>query len=48
MTLRGRKIDNFDDISLAAWSQGLLICVSYQYETPFIRTDKDLYAVDTI
>ena len=28
MALRGRKIDNFDDISLAAWSQGLLICVS--------------------
>ena len=28
MALRGRKIENFDDISLAAWSQGLLICVS--------------------
>jgi hypothetical protein len=28
MALRGRKIDNFDDISLAAWSQGLPICVS--------------------
>jgi hypothetical protein len=28
MALRGRKIENFDDISLTAWSQGLLICVS--------------------
>ena len=28
MALRGRKIENFDDISLAAWSQGLPICVS--------------------
>ena len=28
MALRGRNIMNFDDISLAAWSQGLLICVS--------------------
>ena len=28
MALRGRKIDNFDDISLTAWSQGLPICVS--------------------
>ena len=28
MALRGRKIENFDDISLAAWSRGLLICVS--------------------
>ena len=28
MALRGRKIENFDKISLAAWSQGLLICVS--------------------
>ena len=28
MALRGRKIENFDGISLAAWSQGLLICVS--------------------
>ena len=27
MALRGRKIENFDDISPAAWSQGLLICV---------------------
>ena len=27
MALRGRKIENFDGISLAAWSQGLLICV---------------------
>ena len=24
----GRKIENFDDISLAAWSRGLPICVS--------------------
>ena len=28
MALRGRKIENFDDISLTAWSQGVLICVS--------------------
>jgi hypothetical protein len=28
MALRGRKIENFDDISLAAWSRGLPICVS--------------------
>ena len=28
MTLRGRKIENFDDISVAAWSGGLFICVS--------------------
>ena len=30
MALRARKIENFDDISLAAWawSQGLPICVS--------------------
>ena len=28
MALRGKKIDNFDDISLTAWSQGLPICVS--------------------
>ena len=28
MALRGRKIDNFDDISLAAWLRGLPICVS--------------------
>ena len=28
MALRDRKIDNFDDISLTAWSQGLPICVS--------------------
>ena len=28
MALRGRKIENFDGISLAAWSKGLLICVS--------------------
>ena len=28
MTLRGRKIENFDDISLTAWSRGLPICVS--------------------
>ena len=28
MTLRGRGIDNFDSISLAACSQGLPICVS--------------------
>ena len=28
MALRGRNIDNFDDISLAAWSRGLPICVS--------------------
>ena len=27
MALRGRKIENFDGISLAALSQGLLICV---------------------
>ena len=28
MALRGRKIAIFDDISLAAWSRGLPICVS--------------------
>ena len=28
MALRDRKIDNFDDISLTAWSQELPICVS--------------------
>ena len=28
MALRGRKIENFDDIYLTTWSQGLLICVS--------------------
>ena len=28
MALRGRKIEHFDDISLAAWSPGLPICVS--------------------
>ena len=28
MALRGRNIDNFHDVSLAAWSRGLLICVS--------------------
>jgi hypothetical protein len=28
MALRGRRIENFDNISLAAFSQGLLICVS--------------------
>ena len=28
MALRGRKIENFDDISLAAWSRGLPIYVS--------------------
>ena len=28
MALRGRKIENFDDISLAAWSQGVPICGS--------------------
>jgi hypothetical protein len=28
MALKGRKIDNFADISLTAWSQGLPICVS--------------------
>ena len=28
MALRGRKIDNFDAISMVAWSQGLPICVS--------------------
>ena len=28
MALRGRRIDNFDNISLAACSQGLPICVS--------------------
>ena len=26
--VNGSEIENFDDISLAAWSQGLLICVS--------------------
>jgi hypothetical protein len=28
MALRGRKNENCDDISLAAWSLGLPICVS--------------------
>ena len=28
MVLRDRKIENFGDIFLAAWSRGLLICVS--------------------
>ena len=28
MAHRGRKIENFDDISLAAWSPGLPNCVS--------------------
>ena len=28
MALRGRKIENFDDISVTAWSRGLPICVS--------------------
>ena len=28
MAQRGRKIENFDDISLAAWSRELPICVS--------------------
>ena len=28
MALRGRKIENFDDISLAAWSRRLPTCVS--------------------
>ena len=28
MALRGRRIENFDNISLTACSQGLLICVS--------------------
>ena len=28
MALRGRKILNFDDISLPAWSRGLAISVS--------------------
>ena len=28
MTLRDRTIENFDDMSLAAWSRGLPICVS--------------------
>ena len=28
MALRGRKIENFDDISLTAWSGVLPICVS--------------------
>ena len=28
MALRGRNIENFDDISLTAWSRGLPICVS--------------------
>ena len=27
-TLRGRNIDNFNDVSLATCSQGLTICVS--------------------
>ncbi len=27
MVLRGRKNENFDDISLTAWSKGLTICV---------------------
>ena len=28
MVLRGRNVENFDDVSLAAWSRGLPICVS--------------------
>ena len=28
MVLRGRNVENFDDLSLAAWSRGLPICVS--------------------
>ena len=28
MALRGRKVENFDNISLAAWSRVLPICVS--------------------
>ena len=28
MALRGRNIENFDAISLTAWSRGLPICVS--------------------
>ena len=28
MALRGRNIENFDDISLTAWCRGLPICVS--------------------
>ena len=28
MVLRGRNVENFDDLSLAAWSLGLPICVS--------------------
>ena len=28
MALGSRKIENFDDISLAAWLQGVPICVS--------------------
>ena len=28
MALGGKKIENFDDVSLAAWSRGLPICVS--------------------
>jgi hypothetical protein len=28
MALRGKKIENFDAISLVVWSQWLLICVS--------------------
>ena len=27
MALRGRKTENFGDVSLTAWSQGLPICV---------------------
>ena len=28
MALRGRNIENFDAVSLTAWSRGLPICVS--------------------
>ena len=27
MALRGRKVENFDDTSVAAWSRGVPICV---------------------
>ena len=36
MALSGRKIENFDDISLSAWSRGLPICVS---STSFQKND---------
>jgi hypothetical protein len=28
MALGSRKIENFDDIFLAVWTQGVLVCVS--------------------